>query len=63
LTGSNRQSAYPTFERSNTLLEDIRRWIHDAGVDIAELLEPKECSSMVGIAEAVTGRLVDRHSA
>ena len=52
-----------TLKRSNTLLEGVLSWVHDAGVDIPQLAEPEEGSSMICIAKYVGGCLVDRNRA
>ena len=35
--------------------------IHDAGVDVAEFLQREQVGRVLGVAELVGGRLVDRH--
>ena len=40
------------------MFKDISGRIHDPGVDIAELLEGKEIGRMLGILEAIRGRLI-----
>ena len=51
------------FERGDALLEDVGRRVHDAGVDVAELLKPEEAGGVVGVVEDVRRGLVDRHGA
>jgi len=63
LPGGCRQAGHAALQRRNPLLEDIGRRIHDAGVDVAELLQSKEAARVRAIVEDVAGRLVDRHSA
>ena len=53
----------PAFERRNALLEHVGRRVHDAGVDVAELLQRKQAGGVVGVVEHVRRGLVDRHGA
>src|SRR4051794_11988864 len=50
------------FEGGDSLLEHVAGWVHDAGVDVTELLEGEQVRRMLGPAELVGCRLVDRHS-
>ena len=56
-------AADAAFERGDALLEDVVRRVHDAGVDVAELLQPEEIGGVVGVLEDVGRGLVDRHGA
>ena len=49
------------FESRDALLKDVGGGVHDAGVDVAELLEREETAGVVGILEEVGGGLVDGH--
>ena len=51
------------FEGGNALLEDVGGGVHDAGVDVAELLQAEEPAGVVGVVEDVGGGLVDGHGA
>jgi hypothetical protein len=51
LTGRCRQSSYTTFQRGNSLLEDIHCGVHDSAVDVAELFEAKEPRAVSGVIE------------
>src|SRR5690606_4877540 len=48
------------FERGNALLEHALGRVHDARVDIAELLQAEQRRGMAGIIEYVGSGLVDR---
>ncbi|MNT50173.1 hypothetical protein D3C72_1870780 [compost metagenome] len=60
MPGGNRQRRSTAFERCEALFQHRLRRVHDAGVDVAELLQAEECRGMVGIVEDEAGRLVDR---
>ncbi len=60
---AHRQCRAAPFERRHALLEDGRRGIHHAAVDIAECLQVEQTGRMVGAVEDVGGSLVDRHGA
>ncbi len=51
----------PAFERRDALFEHIVGRVHDAGVDVAELLQRKQVGGVLGALELVRGRLIDRH--
>jgi hypothetical protein len=53
------QSRDAALERRDALLEHVVGGVHDAAVDVAELLQGEKGGRMVRIAEAVTGGLVD----
>ena len=63
LAGGGGQRGRSPFERGHPLLEDIRRRVHDAGVDVAEFLQGKEPGGMIGVLEDVGGGLVDGNGA
>lgn len=47
------------FERGHAFLEDGGRWVADARVDVAVLLELEKLRGLVGVVEDVGGRLVN----
>ncbi len=49
-----------TFEAGEALLERRDRWIADAGVDVAVLLQREEIGGVGGVLEDETGGLEDR---
>ncbi len=61
--GSRCQRRYAAFEGRNALLKDVGRGVHDARVDVAELLQGEEPPGMVGIVKDIRGGLVNRHGA
>jgi len=63
LSGGRRECRDSTLERRNPLLKDIRRRIHDPGIDIAELLQCEETCGVVRVVEDVGGGLVNGHRA
>ncbi len=50
-------------EGGDPLLEDVRRRVHDARVDVPELLQGEQPRAVLGGVERVRGRLVDRDRA
>ena len=63
LPAGSGQRRHAAFERCHALLEDIGRGVHDARVNIAELLQPEQGGGMIGILEDERRRLIDRHGA
>ena len=63
LAGGRRQSRRAAFERGHALLEDVGGGVHDARVDVAELLQREQPAGMVGILKQVRRGLVDGHGA
>src|SRR5690606_16858003 len=55
------QCGHPAFESGDTLLEHVIGGVHDAAVDVAELLQREEPGCVVGVVEAEGRRLVDGH--
>ncbi len=53
LSGGMGERTRAAFESREALLEDVRRRVHDAGVDITELLQAEEIRGMFRIAELV----------
>ena len=49
------------FERRDTLLEDVSRGVHQARVDVAQLLQPEELGAVLGAVEGEGRALVQRH--
>ena len=58
-----REAGHAALERGDPLLEDVGGGVHDAGVDVAELLEREEVGAVLGGVEDVGGGLVDGHRA
>ena len=54
-------AADAALERGDALLEHVRGRVHDAGVDVAELLEREQIGGVLGALELIGGGLVDRH--
>lgn len=52
-----------TFEGGDALFQHVNCGVHDAGVDVAKLLEPEEAGAMVGVIERVAGGGVNGNSA
>jgi hypothetical protein len=63
LAARHEQCADAAFEAREALLHDVVRGVHQAGVDVAELLQPEEGGGVVGVLEDVRRRLVDRQRA
>ncbi len=63
LSGGGCQARDAAFEGRDPLLEDVGRGVHDAGVDVAELLEAEETGGVIGIVKNVGRGLVNRHRA
>ena len=61
LARGQRQRRDAAFERGDALLQHGLRRVHDAGVDVAELLEREQVGGMLGRIELVGRRLIDRH--
>ena len=52
-----------SFERGDTLFQHVDGGVHDAGVDVAEFLEPEQAGAVVGVIEHVARGGVDGHGA
>ena len=63
LAGGRGQRRRAAFERRHALLKDVGGGVHDAGVDVAELLQREEPAGVVGILEEIGSGLVDGHGA
>ena len=63
LSAGGGQGGHAAFERRHALLEDVGGGIHDAGVNVAELLEREEFGGVGGVVEDEGGALVDGHGA
>ncbi|MFM1943842.1 MAG: hypothetical protein RI897_2824 [Verrucomicrobiota bacterium] len=59
LAGGDSEGTGASFERGDALFEDIGGGVHDAGVDIPELLEGEKIGGVVAIFENVGRGLVD----
>ena len=55
--------AAAAFEGGDALLKDVGGGVHDARVDVAELLEPEETGGVIGIVKDIRRGLVNRHRA
>ncbi len=62
VTAAGRQRPDAAFEVGDALFQHVRRRIHDAGVDVAKLLQGKEIGRVFGIPELETRGLVDGRS-
>jgi hypothetical protein len=56
-------SVSAAFESGYALLKDVGGGVHDAGVDVAELLEREETTGVVRVLEEIRGGLIDGHGA
>ena len=61
--GSGQPPPDAAFERRHALFEDVGGGIHDAGVNVPELLQREQCGGVRGILEDVRGGLIDGHGA
>jgi hypothetical protein len=59
LARGSRKGTHTLLQRGDPLLEDVGRWVHDPGVDVALFGEREEVRRVVGIVEDVGSRLVD----
>ena len=57
--GGERLGRRAAFKGRESLGEDVVRRVHEAGVDVAQLLEPEEVGAMLGVAEVVGGGAID----
>ena len=63
LTRRGRQGPRSPFEQRESLLEDVGRGVHQAGVDIAEFLQSEQPRGVIAVIEDVRGRLIQRQGA
>ena len=63
LSGSGDECADAAFERGYALFDGVIGWVHQAGIDIAKLAQPKQVSCVFGVFELIRGRLIDWHRA
>ena len=63
LPAGSGQGRHAALERRHALLENVGGGIHDARIDVAELLQRKQGGGMFGIVENERGGLVNRHGA
>ena len=61
LARGERERGDAAFERGDALLEHRLGRVHDAGVDVAELLEREQVGRVLGRIELIGGGLIDRH--
>ena len=61
LPGRQRQSGDAAFQRRYALFQHVVRRVHDAGIDVAELLEREQVRCMLGVVELIRRCLIDRH--
>ncbi len=63
LAAGHRQPRDSVFERRDALLQHVRGRIHDARIDVAELLQPEQSGRMRGVVEHERRGLVDGYRA
>ena len=63
LAGGCRQRRNSAFQCGHALFKNIVSRVHDAAVDIAELLQAEQGGGVIGIFKHVGSRLVDGHGA
>ncbi len=63
MAGGHRQRRRAAFQRRDPLLQHRIGRVADAGIDVAEGLQPEERGGMVDIVEDEGGGLVDRRGA
>ncbi len=63
MAGCDGKGCRAAFQCRNAFFEYGLGGVHDARIDIAEFLQPEQSSSMVGIPEGISRRLIDRRSA
>ena len=57
---ATRDRRHPALERRDPLLEHVVGRVHDAGIDVAELLQREQARGVGGVVELVAGGLIDR---
>ena len=57
----HRQRPHPPFHRRHPLLQRVRRRVHDAGIDVPQLLQREQVRRMVRAVELKRRRLINRH--
>ena len=57
----HRQRRNASLDLGDALLQNVVRGVHEAGVDVPQLLEREQVLGVPGVAELVGGRLMDRH--
>ncbi len=63
LSGGDGEGGHAPFQRGDSFFEHRRGGVHDARIDVAELLQGEELRGIVGVVEDEGGRLVDGNSA
>ncbi len=61
LPGGERERAHAALDLGDALFEDVIGGVHDARVDVAQLLQREKVRGVLGVAELVRGRLINRH--
>jgi hypothetical protein len=59
LPAGSGHGTYPAFQVGHTFLEGGHRWVGDAGVDVAILLQREEVGGVGGVLENEAGGLVN----
>src|SRR5208283_1748499 len=63
LTTGDRQRPDSAIEKGHPFLKDVRRWIHQPRISIAEFFQAKKISRVFGIFELVGGCLINGNRA
>ena len=63
VAAARRQRRHAAFQARDALLEHIGGRVHDAGVDVAQLLQREQIRGVLRVAKLIAGGLVDRHGA
>ena len=61
MSRSRGESCDASFESGHSFFKDVSRRVHQAGVDVTELLEGKQLGTVGGVFELIGRRLIDRH--
>ncbi len=60
MAGGNRQAGRAAFKRCDAFFQHGASWIANAGINVAEGLQPEQCGGVIDIVEHEGGRLIDR---
>jgi hypothetical protein len=55
----NRESRHAPLQRRKPFFQYIGGWVHEAGIDVSELLQGKEVGGMFRAIEAIGGRAIE----